>query len=150
MISEQGVIEKITGQKAVVRVKKSSACAQCGSRESCGISDRDMRVEVQNSLDAIEGDLVEISVHQGALLKISFLVYLLPVLAFILGAFTGLYLSTVFNTDQSKTAIATGAIFLAVSFLGLKVYERSGSRNADYLPRMTRIINNSSKPCDSK
>jgi sigma-E factor negative regulatory protein RseC len=151
MISEQGVIEKIDDQMATVRVRKSSACAHCSSKGSCSISNRDMLVEVQNILNAGEGDTVEISVPEGTFLKLSFLVYLIPIFALMLGAFIGIFLSTMLNIDQSLSAIITGAVFFGISFLGLKVFERLKSSDRNYFPQMSRILKNgaSPKPCDN-
>ena len=93
MISERGIVERIDNQKAIVRVTKSSACAHCGSRDSCNISDRDMLVEVANDLKAAVGDSVEISVAEGTLLKLSVLIYFFPIIALMVGAFLGNYLA---------------------------------------------------------
>ena len=120
MISEQGIIEKISNETAYVRVTKTSACKSCSSKDSCNISDRDMIVEVDNRLKAKEGDRVELSVPEGTFLKLSMLVYVFPIIALMTGAFLGNYLSLQLNTDPSKTAALTGALFLVFSFIGLK------------------------------
>lgn len=140
MISEQGIIEEISNQKAIVRIRKSGACAHCSSKGSCSISDRDMLVEVQNNLQAKKGDTVELSVPEGTLLKLSALVYLMPIIALMFGAFIGSYLSIYLNSDQSITAIITGGIFCGISFLGLKIFERSKRSDNKYFPQMTRIL----------
>lgn len=152
MISERGIVEKIDNQKAIVRVKKSSACASCGSRDSCNISDRDMLVEVSNDLKAEAGDFVEISVPEGTLLRLSMLVYLLPIIALMIGAFLGNFLAKSFQTNPSLTAVIGGGIFLGATFYGLKLYERTNKSGEKHFPRMTRIFTSgaSPQPCDNR
>ena len=75
MITEQGIVEGVSGQKAIVRIEKSSACASCQSRDSCGeASGRNMVIEVANDLGAGEGDRIEISIPGGSFLILSLLV----------------------------------------------------------------------------
>jgi sigma-E factor negative regulatory protein RseC len=152
MISERGIVERIDNQKAMVRVKKSSACASCGSRDSCNISGRDMLVEVSNDLKAETGDFVEISVPEGTLLRLSVLVYLLPVIALMIGAFLGNFLAKPFQTNPSLTAVIGGGIFLIAAFGGLRLYERTKRSGEKYFPRMTRILTSgaSPQPCDNR
>ena len=151
MISERGIVEKIDNQKAIVRVTKSSACAHCGSRDSCNISDRDMLVEVANDLKAAVGDSVEISVPEGTLLKLSVLIYLFPIIALMVGAFLGNFLAESFHINQSLSAVTGGGILLIIAFCGLKFYERTKKSGEGHSPRMTRILTSgaSPQPCDN-
>jgi len=146
MISEQGIIDKISKNTAFVRVTKSSACKHCSSKDSCNISDRDMIVEVVNSFNAKEGDRVELSVPEGTFLKLSLLVYIFPIIALMTGAFLGDYLSVQLKTNPSATAAITGALFLVFAFLGLKLFENKKKTRDKYYPRMTRIIISGKSP----
>ena len=141
LIKEQGTIEKVIKEKAVVRVQKSSACEQCKTRGSCSISNRDMLIEMPNDLQAAVGDHVEISVPEGTVLKLAAIVYLLPVLALIFGAFLGGLLAGPMQTDPTWTSILGGGIVMGIAFYGLKRFEKAkrSGRN-DYFPHMTRIM----------
>ena len=62
MIIEEGVIEKTSHGKALVRIQKSAGCATCNSRDSCDVvSKKEMLIEVTNDFQAKLGDHVEIS-----------------------------------------------------------------------------------------
>lgn len=155
MISEEGVIEKISKKTAYVKVVQRSACDHCSSRGSCNVSEeRDMTIAVDNSLNAKEGDRVELSVPDGAVLKLSLLVYIFPVIALLVGAILGYFMSFQWKTDPSLTEFLTGILFLVVSFISLKVFEtkKIAGQKDKYFPRMTRILVNgpSLQPCDSK
>ncbi|MBN2059147.1 MAG: SoxR reducing system RseC family protein [Deltaproteobacteria bacterium] len=141
MIKEYGIIENVLKDKAVIRLQKSSACAHCESQGSCEVATRDILVEVSNDLHAAKGDTVEVSMPEGAILKISALVYIFPIMALMVGAFLGGLLSGPIRTDQSLTAVVGGGIFMVMAFYVLKRFEQTKrSGNNSIYPRMTRIM----------
>jgi len=144
MLTEKGVIEKASSRKAVVRVQRSSACDSCESRQACEVRNKDMLVEVTNSLDAKPGDTVEISVPAGSLLRFSLLVYFLPVLALIAGALAGGAWSHSLKINPTLASIICGALAMSISFLVLRAVDRSVGKRKDIAPRMTRILLNAS------
>jgi sigma-E factor negative regulatory protein RseC len=145
LIKEQGRIEKIQKETAMVRIQKSSACAHCESRGSCSISQRDMVIEVPNNLHAGVGDQVEVSVPEGTLLKLSALIYFLPIAALLAGAFLGALIGEGLGINSSLTAIILGGGFMAISFYGLILFDRKKRKgNASY-PRMTRIVSQNAR-----
>ena len=140
MIKEQGKIEEIHKQTAMVRIRRRSACAHCQSRGSCSIAERDMVIEVPNDLQAGVGDEVEVSMPEGTLLRLSALIYMLPVIALLVGAFFGAVLGEALQTNTSLTAIVLGGGFMAVSFYGLILYDRKKRKGNGYCPRMTKVL----------
>ena len=78
MITEKGVIKAVKGNKAFVKVQRTSGCGHCSSQGLCrSIGDsenKEMIVEVMNDVHAQVGDEVEISLPTGSFLKISFFV----------------------------------------------------------------------------
>jgi len=140
MISEQGIVEEIGRNTAVIKIERSASCKHCADKDSCSVADRNMLIEVKNSLNAKEGDRVEVSVPEGTFVKLSLMVYIFPVAALMTGAILGNFLSKQLNTDPSATAAITGALFLAASFLGLKLLDKKRNTGEKYSPRMTRIV----------
>jgi len=157
MLTETGVVEKASPEIAVVLVERSSACEQCRSRGACEmLSGRTMRVEVANELGAEEGDRVEISLPAASVLKLSFLVYLVPVAALVAGAYVGNLWVEGTVEDPTPYALAAGVLAMVGAFLLVRRFERSASRpSSDYLPRMSRVLPASeggppSSACDSR
>ena len=147
MVTEKGVIEKISHQRALVRIQKSSSCATCESRGACQMhGSKEMLVEVKNDLRAREGDCVELSIPTRSLLRISLLVYLLPVLALILGAYAGGEWAASRGVPPTLPSIVGGVLTTAISFYALRLFDASVGRKAEYLPRMTRIVISASPP----
>ena len=141
MVNEQGIIEEVSGQKALVRIKKSSACGTCESRGDCEVaSGKSMVVEVVNDLGGGEGDHVELSVPSGAFLKLSLLVYILPVVALIAGAFAGGMCAPFLHMTPTLASVMGGFLVMGITFYALKRFDRSLRARSEFHPRMTRIL----------
>ena len=141
MITEEGIIEKMFHRKAVVRIQRSSACAHCESRGACHVTEGGaMLIEVTNDLQAKVNDHVEISVPGGSLLKLSLLVYFVPILALIAGAFAGSMLAQSFNAQPTLLSIVCGGFAMGIAFCVLKWVDRHTQAKRNYQPRITRIL----------
>lgn len=138
---EQGIVEKASKRKAMVRIQKSSACATCSSKDSCDVSsDKKIVIEVANDLQAKTGDRVELSMPESSLLKLSLLVYLLPVVALIAGACLGAELAPVLNMDTTLASVIFGASAMAMVYCVLRWLDGISNFREKYYPRMTRIL----------
>ncbi len=144
MVKEQGIIKQIKGKKAVIRIQQTSACAHCRSKASCDVSKREMFIEVANNLGAKEGDLVELSVPEGTVLKLSFLIYIMPIIALIIGALGGWAVAESFKTDTTFASILGAGLCVGLSFYGLRKLNKKAESEEKYFPRMIRILPNAS------
>ena len=145
MSTEQGIIEGISGIKAEVRIQKSGACSRCSSRGACrSLSDSEMLIEVNNNLRAKEGDRVEITVPTRYLLKLSLLVYVLPIITLIIGAYLGREWAQYFQIHPHLASLFGGALAVGLTFYALKWVDRAAQGKSEYLPQMTRILSKAS------
>jgi sigma-E factor negative regulatory protein RseC len=142
MITERGIIDKISGRKATVKIQRSSSCASCESRDSCDVHrGKPMAVEVDNHLKAQEKDLVEISMPSGTVLVLSLYVYFIPVVALIGGAYVGgTLLAPRLGLNATGCSVVLGFLTMAISFLLLRHFDKTPGANRKYRPRMTRIV----------
>lgn len=142
MIREEGIIEQATPARAFVRIQRSSCCKGCSSQGSCEAAEenKEMRLEVANTLQAKVGDRVEISVPTRSLLKLSFLVYFCPILALVIGAFGGELWGQAHGIQSSLLSILTGAAAMAVVYGALRWFDRFAKAKEDYSPSMTRVL----------
>ena len=142
MITEQGIIGKISGRKATVQIQKSSACSSCESRDSCDVhGGKPMEIEVDNRLKAAEGDQVEVSVPSGTFLLVSLYVYFIPVAALIGGAYVGgTLLAPSLGLSETPCSIVLGFLAMGVTFILLRRFDKTPLANRKYRPRMTRIV----------
>ena len=147
MLREEGVVEELMQQKARIRIKRSSACASCDSRGRChSLNEREATVEIHNRLHAKAGDRVEISMPTQSLLKLSLLVYILPIVALILGAYLGQNWAQSHQMPPTIPSIVAGGAALGLTFLVLKKLEQTAQEKSRYQPRMTRILLSGGSP----
>ena len=141
MVKEEGIIEKVINQKAIISVQKSAACANCPSNGECDmLSERNMKIKVVNELHAEVGDRVEISLPDKSLLKLATMVYFLPVIALIIGAYAGEKWATSFHIPSTSASIIGGVITMVITFYALKRIDKAQDDNPEQMPRMTRIL----------
>lgn len=83
----------IRGQLALVEPDNQSACGGCAMSKGCGTKmisgffSRNMKpLEVLNDFDGDVGDRIEVGMSNAAILKLSALIYLLPLMGMILAA----------------------------------------------------------------
>ena len=113
------------------------------------LSDRDILIEVMNDLCVREGDQVEICVPTRSLLKLSLLVYLLPIVLLIAGAFTAGQWANASQRDPALPSVLGGMGAMVFSFLVLKWFDRKLKGRKEYAPRMLRLFSNGQSPqCD--
>lgn len=143
MVNEQGIVDKIVAQNAVIKIQRSSACAKCESKGACHtLSDKEILIEVANDLQAKAGDIVEISVPTSSLLKLSLLVYLLPIVALIAGSYAGGAFAQYRHIHTALGSIFGGIIAMGITFYLLKLFDRAAVSKSEYRPKMTRILSN--------
>jgi sigma-E factor negative regulatory protein RseC len=141
MRTEEGIIEKTGRNRARVRIERSSSCSQCESRGACQVvGGKSMVIDVPNPLQAKVGDRVEIAVPTGSFLKLTFLVYLLPVVALLLGAILGRAWGPAVGLQSPLSDVIGGALFVGLTFIILKGFDRTAGEKKDYQPVMRRII----------
>ena len=148
MERELGTVQQASRLTATIRIQKSSHCASCASRDKCQtLNDKDMLIEVTNDIQAKEGDQVEITLPTRSLLKLSLLVYLMPIVLLILGAYIGGEWAQSSHRDPTLPSVIGGMGAMVLSFLILKGFDRKLRGKRKYSPRMLRILSRSSVDC---
>ncbi|MEA3429405.1 MAG: SoxR reducing system RseC family protein [Thermodesulfobacteriota bacterium] len=143
MVTEEGIVIKVDSSTAWVKCTKSAACESCKAKGFCdtaGGSDDDVEVEAINAVQAKVDDRVTISFKTSSLLKVSFLVYMIPVLFLILGVIIGDKIAPIFNYDQSIFSMLVGFLFLVAAFFFVKAKGRVLSTKEEYKPKIIRIL----------
>jgi len=97
-------------------------------------------VEAINAVEAKVDDRVTISFETSSLLKVSFLVYMIPVLFLILGVVIGDKIAAILNYDQSIFSVLAGFLFLFAAFFFVKTKGKELSKKEAYQPKIIRIL----------
>jgi sigma-E factor negative regulatory protein RseC len=132
-----GRIIKVEGEMAEVIIKRHTACEKCGG---CNLgTDKGNTVRAKNSIKAQVGDKVYINMENIGVLKAAAIMYILPLVAMIIG-FTFFYYGAEFfgNVDAREVwGILFGFAFLIGSFLIIRKFEPKFAQNALYHPEIT-------------
>ncbi len=144
MIEEVGTIVELKSKSvAAVLCKKSSLCEHCASAGLChmGEDSRSMLVEAHNTVGAEVGDRVRLVTSTRSFLQSSFILYIVPLVALIIGAIIGEMIGQYaeIGIDSNLLAAFIGTAFLAGSFLVIRVGSRAIPRE-NYMPRIIEII----------
>ncbi len=138
MHQEVGTVIASRGGTARVLVAMNAACDHCPSRSCCTSLGGDLKgVDVSNRMGAREGQKVKVAISQKAVLKASFILYMVPILALIIGAVLGNYLGP---QHKEIWAVSMGIGFFVGSYFVIKVLNTYLENKAEYLPVITGIL----------
>lgn len=132
MIEEQALVCKVQGRQVWVRTAKASACGQCAQQQGCSsavienVAQR-RELQVESDIPLAEGDTVVLGIDTKQLLQSAALLYFLPLIALLLGGFTGEWVADLIPSINSDIIIVFSALlfFLGSLFL-LKRLHRLG------------------------
>ena len=133
---------RTSGTEAVVKTVKSAACKGCTARGSChsmGEND-EMEVDVINAAGAKVGDRIVLNLETGPLLKMTFLLYVFPIILLIIGAAIGQRIATMLGLDSSGLSVLVGFSFLFAAVLFIKLKANKLAKRNKYRPTIVKII----------
>lgn len=88
-MQQNGIVRRVTGDRALVLLSGSDGCATCAGKQGCGVlcgsSKRSVEVWASNDCGAAPGDIVDLELKPSSALLLVFLLFILPVL-FLVGA----------------------------------------------------------------
>lgn len=145
MVCSRAKVLKCEGDWANVEVTRRVMCDGCSESGSCISSlesGKKALAVVRNPLGARAGDLVELSINEGVILRGTAILYLVPIaflLAFIAGA---LYLNSLFGWGKSENAVAAlaGGLGLVLSFPVVRIISTRWKYLADGVPEISKIL----------
>jgi len=142
MATERGVVTRLDAQIAWVKTSRTTACKACASRDSCQMAEngQEMEVAAVNGANAKVGDRIVLSVEPSALLKVSFLLYIFPVLMMLLGAIAGEKIASIFAVDASLCAALLGFFGFGLAFVLIRLTHQRMARKECYQPRIVRVL----------
>jgi sigma-E factor negative regulatory protein RseC len=144
MIEEIGtVIELKSRLNAVVMCQKSSLCENCATDGNCVLGDDDKTrlIEVQNPLGATVGEQVRIATTTKSFLQSSFLLYIVPLIALVIGAIVGKLVGENLAVGLKPDLLSAvfGVFFMIGSFVILRV-GTSALLKENYMPKIVEIL----------
>lgn len=140
-LDETGIVVEVDGSKAKIAIERSEACNKCGA---CRLAERgqQMILTVDNAIQAKTGDRVTIDLKASSLLSATFIIYVLPLAALLLGVALGYWIADAVNMPRNGDIYgAIGGIALAaLSFGIIRLLEPRISKSRRYIPAIKRIV----------
>ncbi len=144
MIRESGVVVKIDGLSAWVETQRKSACDNCSANKGCGsavlskvIGRKRNIVQVERIEGLLVGDHVVLAMHESALVKGSFAIYIVPLLLMLALALIGEALGQfLFSAKTEAVTILFAAIGLGLGVMWLRYFNIKNRCNQTYHPTL--------------
>ncbi len=142
MATEKGIVTKIDSTTAWVKTTKTHACKACAARASCNVmgGGKEMEVQAINYAGAKVGEEVMLSFETSPLLKATFMLYVLPILFLMAGAYLGNKLAPVLNLNESSLSIITGFLFFGIVVMYVKSKGNKMAQKDEYRPKVIKIL----------
>ncbi len=136
------IVRLLSENKAKVKVKKHSSCQGCAHRSFCDpFGSEHMVIQAVNYVNAQIGNTVEVEFGVEKASKAIIILYIIPLIFLILGAFLGNFFNPFNNQDISAAIFSL--VFVILSFIGIYFYShRQFETNPSGQPKITKILPN--------
>lgn len=139
---EEGTVVEVSGGTARVLLRRSRLCEGCGS--CCVlVDDETMLAEAENRAGAKQGDRVIVDLPRGVSIRAAYILYGIPLLAFLVGLGLGSLLgSAVFGGGATViVGLAFALAFLVLSyFLISRIYAPGSRASSRYRLIISKVL----------
>ena len=139
LMTKTGVVKAVQGRMALVVTGLESACESCKAKDACtslGGGGANAELRARNTIGAETGDVVTIGIRSSSVLKASFLVYMLPILAMVGGIVLGHLLSRLISVDENVLVGVFGLLAFSGAFVWLKKNGDKFSNKQEFIPEI--------------
>ncbi|MCF7741494.1 MAG: SoxR reducing system RseC family protein [Candidatus Marinimicrobia bacterium] len=140
---EVGVVEKIEGVYALVRLQEHEACEHCHAKIICKPNQSGQRqVKLKNTVGAAPGDKVVLASSDLKHVTLSFMQYGFPLLGFLAGLIISYQTIDKFplGLSQQFGSFFVGLIFLGLFSLGTYIWSKKMNKNNFSVLQISKII----------
>jgi sigma-E factor negative regulatory protein RseC len=138
------VLKTEANDTAEVLLDRHSGCSGCqsidGGCSSCRTSAQKMQSRVANPVGARVGDVVKIRLSSGSLFAGAAILYLIPMVCLLAGAFAGSWLSAMLNITELPGSILGAVCGLMLGFALVALIDRSAGIRARLTPTIIAIV----------
>jgi sigma-E factor negative regulatory protein RseC len=101
-----------------------------------------METEAINSIGGKVGDRVLVKISTKSLWKISFVLYMIPVIFLISGAMVGLKIGEKYfpSLDPELCSLLSSLLACALSFFIVRIFSKQVGENKDYMPEIVKVV----------
>ena len=141
MEAEKGYVEKTQDDWAWIVTQRRAGCGHCGQKGYCQMFDGGdkMVVKAKNVLGAKMGDEVEIYLSSKKRLKGLFIIYILPVLGLLSGAFLGHGIAPLLGLSEEVGTLFFTLSGLLLAFFIIPLFSNRMEASGQMIPLVSRI-----------
>ncbi len=133
-MKQAGIIIDVQGNKAVVQIKRATACGEkCGQCSGCETTIN--KVEAINPINAKIGQTVIMELPDANVLFAAFIMYIVPIILLFGGIGIGYIV-----LKNIAFAIIIGVIVMILSFFVIKKMDGAFLKSEKFKPIITKII----------
>lgn len=132
---QEGFILKLDGDFAKIRVSGHADCDNC---QSCNVAN--MEILAYNSINAGIGQKVKFIMIQDNMIRISFMLFILPLLSIFAGLYTGSIAALNFHFNETALMTIGAFLFLSVAIVIIYFYDKRYKRNKSNFPQVIEVI----------
>ena len=142
LVCQAGRVKRLEGAVAYVLIEKPSDCETCAARSGCAmLSGGGRLIAVRNEAGAAVGQQVELGLKPAAVVTASFLLFILPASALVVGIVAGYMLAEQFDWPAREwIGFVIGAAAFALVLIVIRLLSPRFERSGRYEPVITRII----------
>ncbi len=132
---QEGFILQLDGDLAKLRVAPNADCDNCGS---CNIVH--MELLAYNPVNATPGQKVKFIMIQNNMLRISFMIFILPLLSIFAGLYTGSFTASILKLNEAAFMTAGVFLFLSAAICIIYSYDKRYKQNRSNFPQIIEVI----------
>ncbi len=132
---EKGIVESLNGEWVTIQCTENPYCASCKACEAGKGSVKILKVKKPGDLKIKPGSIVEIYISPFTSIKVSFMVFIMPILLFLLFYFLS---GEIFTNPGEKIQILSGFVGIVLAFLLNYIYGKI-FKNAD-MPVISKVL----------
>lgn len=132
---QEGFILSIDGDIAHVRVAPNADCDNCGQ---CDI----VHVELyaHNEVNAQIGQKVKFTMAQDNMIKIAFMIFMVPLLSIFAGLYIGSVSASYFDINGTAASFIGVLVFLSAAIFTVYSYDRKFRFNKKNYPKIIEVV----------
>jgi len=132
---QEGFIMNIEGDLAKIKVAPNADCDNCGS---CNIAH--MEILAYNPVKAAPGQKVKFTMVQENMLKISFMIFIFPLLSLFAGLYAGSLVSSFYKINTTGATAAGGLLMVGLAIAIIFFYDKKYKLNKSNFPQIIEVI----------
>ena len=134
---EEGIIIEIPKDNfAKIKVGRHNECKNCGACPG----DNSVVIDAKNSIGAKIGQRVAFEMKDTNMLVAAFVVYILPLIAVVVGVIVGQLIAKQFGLSIRGLQIGGGVITFILSVVNIKRFDKYAHNNDKMQPVITRTL----------